>query len=298
MDWGDLRVFEAVARSGSMNRAAAELNTVQSNVTARVRLLEELLGVALFERHSRGVILTAAGQRLLPYASRIGLLLQEAGRAARDDGQPQGTLLVGSLETTAALRLPPVLAAYTSRHPQVDLVLRTGTMQSLVADVLEQRLEGAFVAGPVDHPQLIETAVFREELVLITAPAIRSIAQLAEVQHLKLIVFRVGCAYRQRLEALLAGRGIVNLRPLEFGTLDGILGCVAAGIGVTLLPQAAAQAAARDGKVRLHRLDSAAAAVDTVFIHHRQRLASSALKALLDTARRGGMQPARRHLEK
>ena len=74
MDAADLKVFEAVARTGGMNRAAAELHTVQSNVTARVRALEVELGCPLFERHSRGVALTSAGQRLLPYARRVAEL--------------------------------------------------------------------------------------------------------------------------------------------------------------------------------------------------------------------------------
>ena len=83
MDRADLRIFEAVARLGGMSRAAAELNTVQSNVTARIRLLEEELGAPLFERHSRGVTLTAAGRRLLPYAASARQLFEEARRAVR-----------------------------------------------------------------------------------------------------------------------------------------------------------------------------------------------------------------------
>ena len=126
MDAADLRVFEAVARLGGMNRAAAELHTVQSNVTARIRALEARLGTPLFHRHSRGVALTAAGRRLLPYAIRVQRLLEEARRAALDDGRPKGALTIGSLETTAALRLSPVLAAYAAAYPEVDLVLNTG----------------------------------------------------------------------------------------------------------------------------------------------------------------------------
>jgi molybdate transport repressor ModE-like protein len=121
MEYADLRVLEAVARHGSMNRAAAELHTVQSNVTARIRTLEEQIGTALFERNSRGVVLTAAGQRLLPYAVRLAALLKEATDAARDDGTPRGSLHVGSLETTAALRLPPILSAYAQAHPESRL---------------------------------------------------------------------------------------------------------------------------------------------------------------------------------
>ena len=85
MDLADLRIFETVARLGGMNRAAAELNMVQSNVTARIRLLEDRLGVPLFERHSRGVSLTGAGQRLLPFAVEAQRLLEDARRAVTDE---------------------------------------------------------------------------------------------------------------------------------------------------------------------------------------------------------------------
>jgi molybdate transport repressor ModE-like protein len=120
MEYGDLRVLEAVARHGSMNRAAVELNMVQSNVTARIRVLEEQVGTQLFDRTRRGVMLTAAGQRLLPYVTRLSALLKEAQEAARDDGTPRGTVRIGALETTAALRLPPILTAYTAGRQHGD----------------------------------------------------------------------------------------------------------------------------------------------------------------------------------
>src|SRR5579864_3741684 len=164
MDAGDLKVFEAVARLGGMNRAAVELSTVQSNVTARIQALEADIGSMLLERHSRGVSLTQAGQRLLPYADKVARLLEDARRAARDDGAPRGVLTIGSLETTAALRLTPLLTRYATDNPAVDLVLRTGTTCELVDDTLEQRVDGAFVCGPVAHPELEEQVMFREEL--------------------------------------------------------------------------------------------------------------------------------------
>src|SRR5215471_9332418 len=127
MDAADLRVFEAVARLRGMNRAANELNTVQSNVTARIQALEADVGVVLFDRHSRGVSLTQAGRRLLPFADRVARLLADARRAACDDGVPFGPLTIGSLETTAALHLTPLLAQFGTANPRVDLALRTGT---------------------------------------------------------------------------------------------------------------------------------------------------------------------------
>ena len=284
MEYADLRVLEAVARHGSMNRAAAELHTVQSNVTARIRALEDEIGAALFERNSRGVVLTAAGQRLLPYAARLAALLKEAHEAACDDGAPRGSLHVGSLETTA-LRLPPILSAYAQAYPEVGLVVTAGTSAGLIADVLEHRLDGAFVAGPVHHPDLTEEVVFREELMLVTAPGLRRLDDLGRQRELKIIVFRRGCSYRQRLENLLAQRGIQTAQPLEFGSLETIIGCVAAGVGVTLLPKSVIMPAWREGRIVAHELPPEQARVDTVFIRRSEVRETSALAAFLMIAR-------------
>ncbi len=279
MDTRDLATFAAVARLGGMGRAALALNTVQSNVTQRVRRLEEALGVTLFERSRAGARLTAAGRRLMPYAARVDALLDEAVRAARDDGTPRGTLTVGALETTAALRLSPLLATYAKAHPQVDLVLRTGTTAEMVERVLTRELEGAFVCGPVAHPDLVATAVFEEELALLSAPSNRSLPDLLAEPDLRLVILRAGCSYRQRLEEILARRGIVGLRRLEFGTLEAILGAVAAGLGVTLMPRTLVGAAWRGGRIAVHGLRPAEARVQTVFVRRRDMPCSSALAA-------------------
>jgi DNA-binding transcriptional LysR family regulator len=279
MDAKDLATFEAVARLGGMGRAARELNTVQSNVTQRVRRLEEALGVSLFERSRAGARLTSAGERLMPYATKVDALLDEAGRAARDDGAPRGTLTVGSLETTAALRLSPLLASYVQAHPGVDLVLRTGTTAEMVERVLGRALEGAFVCGPVAHPQLISTPAFSEELALLSAPTETTLPAALRRPDLRLVILRAGCSYRQRLEELLARRGVVGLRRLEFGTLEAILGAVAAGLGITLMPRALIGPTWRGGKVRAHRLPAAEARVQTVFVRRQDMLPSSALLA-------------------
>jgi|tagenome__1003787_1003787.scaffolds.fasta_scaffold20669232_2 DNA-binding transcriptional LysR family regulator len=291
MDADDLRVFEAVARLGSMNRAAAELNTVQSNVTGRIRALEAELGVPLFHRHARGVSPTAAAQRLLPYAGRVRRLLADARAAVQDDGTPAGPLVIGSLETTAAMRLAPLLAAFASAYPEVDLSLRTGTTCELIDDVLGHRIEGAFVCGPVDHPELEADIVFREELVALTAPGIACLDDLVATGDFRIVVLRAGCSYRLRLEAWLAQRGSVGIRVLEFGTLEAILACVGAGLGMTLLPRALVENARRTGQVGVHALPPEDAMVETVFVRRRDGYLSSALDAFLGLAQPGLAQP-------
>lgn len=286
MDSNDLRVFAAVASSGSMNRAADELHTVQSNVSRQLGRLERELGTILFVRHSRGVELTDAGRRLLPYAESVDRTLDDAGRAVRDEGEPVGSLLIGSLETTAAIRLPPVLAAYARAYPRVDLTLATDTTAGLVSRVLAHELDGAFVCGPIAHPDLEEREMFVEHLVLATAPHIRRLDDLADESDLRIVVFRVGCSYRQMLESWLASRGVPARRTLEFGTVDGILGCVAAGIGITLLPRSVVQPPAAQGRVAIHEVAPDVASVSTVFVRRSDRFLGSALTAFLGVAQR------------
>ena len=287
MDAGDLKVFAAVARLGGMNRAAAALHTVQSNITARIQALEADIGCILLERHSRGVSLTPAGRRLLPYADRAALLLADARQAARDDGVPGGVLIIGSLETTVALRLTPLLMRYAADNPQVDLVLRTGTTRELVAEVLEQRVDGAFVCGPVAHPDLDTQVMFREELVVLTAPDVVSLDAVLNGGEVRVVVLRAGCSYREILETMLARRGIVVQRQLEFGTLEAIFGCVGAGLGITLLPQSLVGGVWDAGRVAVHALPPTDAMVETVFIRRRSGFISSALRAFLACAAAG-----------
>lgn len=279
MDSADLRFFEAVARLGAMNRAAEALNTVQSNVTARIKALEEELGIALFRRHSRGVELTNAGRRLLPYALKSGHLMTEARRSVLDDGSPKGRLILGSLETTAALRLSPVLSRYGAKYPDVDLSLKVGPNDELIRRVLDYEIDGAFVCGPVEHPKLLSSIAFQEELVIASPANISLAGHLAA--GCRILVKGYGCAYRNRLDALLAEMGIQEVTRLEFGTLDAIIGCLEGGLGITLLPRSLLQAAAAAGRVQLTDLPPEVARVQTLFIRRCDTGQFSALSALL-----------------
>jgi LysR family transcriptional regulator, cell division regulator len=181
------------------------------------------------------------------------------------------------------VRLPPILTAFAAACPKVSLVLRTGTTDGLTAEVLEYQLEGALVAGPVGHPELVEEPVVEEELVLVTAPGCRDPwAAWAEAGEARLLVFRAGCTYRQRLASLLAGRGVTATRWLEFGTLEGIIGCVGAGLGSTLLPRAVVERARREGRVTTHRLAAGQGRAVTVFIRRRDAVLSGALARFLE----------------
>lgn len=280
----DLLTFSTVARLGGITRAADELNTVQSNVTQRVKALEAEIGTALFERHSRGMTLTGAGRRLLPYAQRMAAFSREAMLAARDDGEPKGPLSIGSMETTAAVRLPTLLAEFHRHFPAVRLTLRTAPTADLVAAVLDGALDGAFVAGPIEHAELSSTSAFREELVLVTARKWSSLASLragTPESGPTALVFRTGCTYRQRLEQVFSEFGWPSAARFELGTLDGMIGCVAADMGVTLLPRAVVERDHVNRDISIHPLAASQSRVDTLFIQRRSAHQYSALQGFV-----------------
>src|SRR6266436_5131834 len=295
MELSDLVTFSTVARLGGITRAADELNTVQSNVTQRVKALEAEIGTALFERHSRGMTLTGAGRRLLPYAQRMAALSREAVLAARDDGQPKGPLSIGSMETTAAVRLPALLAAFHRRYPAVRLTLRTAPTADLVAAVLDGTLDGAFVAGPIEHAELSAVTAFREELVLVTARRWTSLAALragTPESGPTALVFRTGCTYRQRLEQVFSEFGWPSAARFELGTLDGMIGCVAAGMGVTLLPRAVVERDHVGRDISIHALSPLQSRVDTLFIRRRSAHQYSALRGFVSCLEKGSEEIA------
>jgi DNA-binding transcriptional LysR family regulator len=185
------------------------------------------------------------------------------------------------METTAAVRLPALLAAFHRRYPAVRLTLRTAPTADLVAAVLDGTLDGAFVAGPIEHAELLSTLAFREELVLVTARRWTSLAALragTPESGPTALVFRTGCTYRQRLEQVFSEFGWPSAARFELGTLDGMIGCVAAGMGVTLLPRAVVERNDQQGNISIHTLNAAQSRVETLFIQRRSAHQYSALQ--------------------
>jgi DNA-binding transcriptional LysR family regulator len=277
-----LNTFLAIARQGTVTAAARELHTVQSNVTARLKQLEGELEVALFVRHSRGMALTPAGSRLVAYAQRFNALSAEAVGAVRGDGHLRGALRLGSMETTAAVRLPALLGRLHREHPDVQIEVRSGTTAELLDQVLTGRLDGAFVAGPVRNTALKARPAFREELVLVAARDGDSMPARLARGTLTVIAFRSGCSYRQRLETHFANAGWLPYQRIEFGTVEGILGCVAADLGVTLLPRALIEAHGSRKAFSIERLGRAGLFVDTLFVRRADAPPGPAMRALAE----------------
>ncbi|WP_029912223.1 LysR family transcriptional regulator [Pelobacter seleniigenes] len=279
MEVSELKIFLAVARNGSISRAAEELHCVQSNVTTRLKQMEERLGVALFHRKSKGVVLTHSGLLLMDYAERIVRLSKEAEDLVSDQDEPKGKLRVGTMETTAAVRLTPLMINYHQLYPRVELSLETGSSLESLKRLLNFRIDGAFVAGEITHNRLIAEKAFAEELVLVTASDITSLEQ---IENLKILVFRDGCSYREQLEEWLRRTGKLPYRIVEFGSLEGIMGCVAAGMGVSFLPRSVVQRPQYQDHCSFHRLPEDISNMTTWFVRRRDEVPGKAMQAFMD----------------
>jgi LysR family transcriptional regulator, cell division regulator len=283
MDASDLEIFECVARYGSMSKATFELHTVQSNITTRIRALEDELGIALFNRTNRGVLLSAAGKRLLPFAWRMSQLIYDARNAVNDAGEPAGVLTLGAMGTTAATRLAKLSSDYAVAYPLVRMSIETSTSQTLIERVLDHKLEGAFVAGPLAaHRDLVSRPAFHEQVAVITSRRVTSLDAMWAAGEVRPVVFGTGCWYRTMLESLVSSMQGTLSSPLEFGSVDAILECVAAGAGIALLPRGGIERAIEPSRFIMHPLPTGTDMVDTVFVRRADAYVSNALRAYLD----------------
>lgn len=253
IDLDSLEIFRAVVQEGGIVRAAGKLNRVQSNVTTRVKQLEQRLGVQLFRRQGRSLVLSPEGELLLSYAQRLFRLADEAESELRS-GKPMGVFRVGSLESTAGSRLAPLLSRFHRLYPGVVVELMTGTTGALVQRVTHFEIEAAFVSEPFTAPGLQTLKVFEEELVLITAKDLPEVTRVAQLAGSTLIAFADGCSYRKRLEEWLGSAGVMPARTLEFGSYQAMIACVAAGSGFALVPRSLLVALRAANDVRQHEV--------------------------------------------
>ncbi|MCB1734365.1 MAG: LysR family transcriptional regulator [Gammaproteobacteria bacterium] len=272
MELSGLRTFVSVVEHGGVLAAAAHLHTVPSNVSARLKRLEVELGVPLFLRQGRRMHLTPGGAVLEEHARHLLLMERQAMQAVREAGDGTGELRLGANETFVALNLPDLLTAMRQQHPGVEVRLALANSQQLIRDVLEHRLDCAFVGGPVTHADLEAEEIYRDELMCVEA--------LDGGGNERLVAFPEGCAYRARAEAWMRSAGKPATEPLVLNTLDGVLGCVAAGLGFTLMPRDAVMRSAHRDALRLSALPAATAVVPVLLVRRRDGVPLAAMRTV------------------
>jgi DNA-binding transcriptional LysR family regulator len=278
LDLRSLEIFRTVAVEGSITKAAMKLNRVQSNISTRIKQLEQQLKKNLFLRQNRGLTLTADGHLLLSYADRLLQLSMEASEAL-NEGQPSGVFRIGSMESTAAARLPEILCRYNQLYPDVGIELETDTARGVLQRLLNRDVDIAFVAEPVTFADLRTQAVFEEALVLVTPQSFPPIENTKEVSGKTVIAFESGCAYRRYLDEWLLASGIVPGGVIAVGSYLAILACVSAGTGFAVVPQCVLDTVSLKGQFRSYPLLNKFARIKTL-LAWRSDFQSAKLDAL------------------
>ncbi len=240
MDLVQLEIFCAVAQHKSVAAAARTIHRVPSNLTTRLKQLESELGTDLFIRENNRLRLSSAGHSFLGYATRILNLVGESRRAVSGQ-EPAGRFPLGSLESTAAVRIPSLLAAYNLRFPQVELDLSTGPSGAMIQGVLDGALVAALVDGPINHPGLSGVPVFDEEMVVIAPSQHAPIERGRDAAGDIIYGFRENCSYRHHLFKWFAADGAVPGKVREMESYHSMLACVSAGGGIAIIPRSMLQ---------------------------------------------------------
>lgn len=284
MEFSQLRIFQAVAEEGSVTRAAERLHRVPSNLSTRLRQLEEQLGVELFVRERQRLQLSPAGKVLLDYANRLSTLRDEAV-AAVQGGQPAGDFVLGTMYSTAATHLPPLLARYHQTYPAVNLQVQAAPSGELLEGLMAHRLDAALVDGPLSLAGLDGAPLCEEVLVLITRPEHPPVHSARDVAGRAVFAFRQGCSYRMRLEAWYAHDHTPMGRVMEIESYQSMLACVIAGAGVALMAQSMLDTLPGRDQVQAHRLQAPFDHAVT-WLMWRQGMLGANLQAWIDVQQR------------
>ena len=256
MELRQVQTFRAVAEELSFSRAAAKLGYVQSSVSAQVGALEQELGVPLFDRLGRRIKLTDAGKVMLSHSRKLLALAEETKGAVVDagagSGEVTGALTVSAPETLITYRLPKLLALFHERHPKVRLSVRPSAIGRLLGSVRKAVEDGTVdVAFVLDEPRdervrLADLAVeiLAEEDITVIAPASHALANssivLPQDLHGETVLLpeapESGCAYRGQFERQLGSARVLPAETMEFQSIEAVKQCVAAGMGVSVLP--------------------------------------------------------------
>ena len=227
MDSSLLKVFVEVARENSITKAANKLNFAQSNVTSRIKQLEKSLGFALFHRVPKGVILSKEGEKLYPYAVEIVKKVELATFSMKNINN-QEHLIIGSTESNASTRIVPFLVQLHSDFPNMSLELITNTTREITKELLDYKVDIAFISGIPKHSDLIVLNKVEEDIVVVEP-------KIGDAPNV-FLSFKNGCAYNEFGQNYLKNSSNEDFKTLEFGNYEIILGCVKAGMGKSLLP--------------------------------------------------------------
>jgi DNA-binding transcriptional LysR family regulator len=280
MELSDLKIFRTVAESGGITRAAEKLHRVPSNITTRIGQLEDDLGVKLFVREGRNIRLSPAGAILLDKANRLLDLARET-REAVHESAPRGILRLGAYESTASVWLPGRLREFQKNFPQVTLELHTWSLQNMIGGIMSNELEAAIISGYDDDARFEKLWLYDDEVVLV-APKSKDPLARGSKDDFVLLSFDDDCPLRHQIERYVRDRIRAPSRVIEMSSNHALLGCVAAGMGIGMMPESVLPGFPGHKHLNVHRMPKDVAK-KRIMLTWRKGMRSARIDALAET---------------
>jgi DNA-binding transcriptional LysR family regulator len=284
MEVRQLQIFRILAEELNFTRTAEMVHTVQSNVTAQIKALEEELGVPLFDRLGRRVTLTDAGRRFQPFAEQALAAMEQGQRAIHADAEPSGPLRIGAPESVLTYRLPQVLRAYRKRFPHVELSFRPYSDMTVCSMLETGKLDMAIQMTDAMPNSALKSIRLRTERVFLLAEmshplARRRIVSPADLTGQMLLLTEAGCGYREKLDRVLALKNIRVGNVTEFSSVEAIKQCVIAGMGLALLPAIVVSRELRQHQFKALPWSGPSLDIATHILWHKDKWVSPAMEA-------------------
>jgi DNA-binding transcriptional LysR family regulator len=287
MEVRQLQIFRTLAEELNFTRTAEKVHTVQSNVTAQIKALEDEFGVPLFDRLGRRVTLTDAGRSFLPFAEQALAAMEQGQRAVQSGAEPSGPLRIGAPESVLTYRLPQVLRAFRRRFPHVELIFRPYSDATLALKLEAGKFDMAIHMSDTIPAQSIQSIRLKTERVLLLADtshplATRATVKPSDLAGQNLLLTEAGCGYREKLDRALA---LQNVRPgniTEFSSVEAIKQCVAVGMGLGLLPAIVVTRELRQRQLKALHWAGPSLDIATHILWHKDKWVSPAMSAFID----------------
>lgn len=241
MDLKTLKTFQLIVKYGSFNRAAQEMNYVQSTVTMQIQKLEAELGVKLIER-GKDLSLTEAGRMFYDQSLQIVKNMEQLQTNLTDlKSGEAGHIRIGVTEPSASYRFPRILKNFMDRYPNIQISMEILNTPAMSERILKGELDFALTTAPGMESDLFFEPVFEEEFVVLI-PENHPLAEKMEIepedfQGHRLLITSAICPYRRKLEIVMQEKGNVQLHTMEIGSMTALKHYVENGLGIALVPK-------------------------------------------------------------
>lgn len=291
MLYRQVECFLVVAKLGSMSRAAEEMFLTQPSLTARIAALEKEVGAQLFVRTKQGMRLTEAGREFLPYAERCVSSIESGKQHLKEIQEGiEGHLKLGALPRVSTYTLPTLLEEFARAHPRILVSVSTGHSKDILDMVLTEEVQIG-IARAMNHPDIENTPLYEEELVLTVNPQHRFVqcdtVTLSDLIDEQLILFDRASGNYELTKSLFRDMGVQEPRIMELDNIEAAKRMVESGLGVSFLPKPTVSRAVAAGRLCVKEVsDGPELKRSIAALRRRDSQPTGAITAFLETASR------------